>query len=284
MSSNSPTTNDLSFEVIAGDYNLLGNQPANYTLVKGERDALLVDVPFARSDAHRLIATILNSGKELRTIYVTHDHPDHFFSLDIISDTFPEAAVVAHRVVAKDMERSIPLKFRRWGEGLGANAPRRPVVPAPLDGDQIEVGGQKLQIVGPMQGDHIHCTALWDPGSRTLIAGDLVYNDVFMFFGEHRPHQYDAWLESLDHLDSLNPVRVVAGHTRAGITDDSHAIDWTRRYINEFKDARILAKSSREMADILRARYPSAINFPGALFPLDVSTQVATGEIQPWDE
>jgi glyoxylase-like metal-dependent hydrolase (beta-lactamase superfamily II) len=155
VSSNSVTTNDLSFEVIAGDYNLLGNQPANYTLVKGESDVLLVDAPFARCDAHRLIAAILNSGKELRTIYITHDHPDHFFSLDLISDTFPKAAVMAHRVVAKDMERSIPLKFRRWGEGLGANAPQRGVVPAPLDGDQIEVGGQKLQIVGPMQGDHI---------------------------------------------------------------------------------------------------------------------------------
>jgi hypothetical protein len=49
----------LAFEVITGDYSRPGNQPANYTLVKGRREALLVDVPFGRADAHRLIARIL---------------------------------------------------------------------------------------------------------------------------------------------------------------------------------------------------------------------------------
>ena len=52
----------LSFEVIAGDYSRPGNQPANYTLVKGRREALLADVPLGRADAHRLIARILDTG------------------------------------------------------------------------------------------------------------------------------------------------------------------------------------------------------------------------------
>jgi hypothetical protein len=52
----------LSFEVIAGDYSRPGNQPANYTLVKGRREALLVDVPLGRADAHRLIARILDTS------------------------------------------------------------------------------------------------------------------------------------------------------------------------------------------------------------------------------
>src|SRR4029077_2179165 len=77
----STTSDRLSFEVIPGNYTLPGNQPANYTLIKGRRDGLLVDVPFARSEAHRLIARILDSGRELRTIYINHDHPDPFFTL-----------------------------------------------------------------------------------------------------------------------------------------------------------------------------------------------------------
>ena len=145
-----PTDDQLSFEVVAGDWALAGNQPANYTLVKSQRDALLVDVPFARSDAHRLIARVLNSGREPRTIFVSHDHPDHFFSLDLLSDTFPNAAVVAHPVVAKDVERSIPLKFERWAEGLGANAPQRGVVPTPLQSNEIELERHTLQVIGPM--------------------------------------------------------------------------------------------------------------------------------------
>ena len=62
----------LTFEVIAGDYSRPGNQPANYTLVKGRREALLVDVPFGRADAHRLIARILDTGLKLHTIFITH--------------------------------------------------------------------------------------------------------------------------------------------------------------------------------------------------------------------
>ncbi|MFC1421139.1 MBL fold metallo-hydrolase [Streptacidiphilus cavernicola] len=274
----------LTFQVVAGDYGLSGNQPANYTLVQGEREALLVDVPFARSDAHRLIAAILDSGRALKTIFISHDHPDHFFSLDLLSDTFPEAVVVAHPVVVADMGRSIPLKFERWAEGMGANAPRRGVVPTPWEKGEIEVEGRTLKILGPMQGDHVHATALWDPGTRTLVAGDLLFNGVFLFLGEHRPPQYDDWLKSLDDLESLQPARIIAGHSKPGLPDDSLAIDWSRRYLTEFKRAAKAATSSGEMADMLRAAFPDAVGFPGTQFLLDVPTQVATGEMEPWDE
>jgi glyoxylase-like metal-dependent hydrolase (beta-lactamase superfamily II) len=103
----------LEFQVMSGSFALAGNQPANYTLVTGETEALLIDVPFSRSDAHRVVAAILDSGKKLTTIFVTHDHPDHLFSLDLLIESFPNAQIVAHAVVAKDMERSIPALGRR---------------------------------------------------------------------------------------------------------------------------------------------------------------------------
>jgi glyoxylase-like metal-dependent hydrolase (beta-lactamase superfamily II) len=274
----------LDFQVMSGSFSLAGNQPANYTLVKGETEALLIDVPFSRSDAHRVVAAILDSGKKLTTIFVTHDHPDHFFSLDLLTDSFPNARIVAHAVVAKDMERSIPLKFQRWAEGIGANAPRRGVVPTALQADEITLEGHTLKILGPMQGDHVHCTALWDPGTRTLVAGDLVYNGAFVFLGEHLAPQYVEWLASLDYLESLKPIRIIAGHTKPGLPDDSFAIDWTRGYIRAFANAAKIAKSSREMAAMIHALYPNAVNFPGTEFLVEVPTQVATGEIPPWNE
>ena len=62
----------LEFQVMSGSFALVGNQPANYTLATGETEALLVDVPFSRSDAHRVVAAILDSGKKLTTI-ARHD-------------------------------------------------------------------------------------------------------------------------------------------------------------------------------------------------------------------
>jgi glyoxylase-like metal-dependent hydrolase (beta-lactamase superfamily II) len=114
----------LTFEVIAGDYGRPGNQPANHTLVKGRREALLVDVPFGRADAHRLIARILDTGLKLRTIFITRSRPDHVSSLDLLTDVFPDAAVVAHSAVAADIKRLMPLNSDRRTEGIGDNAIR----------------------------------------------------------------------------------------------------------------------------------------------------------------
>jgi hypothetical protein len=80
----------LEFQVMSGSFALVGNQPANYTLATGETEALLVDVPFSRSDAHRVVAAILDSGKKLTTIFVTHDHPDHFFKSRPADRIIPE--------------------------------------------------------------------------------------------------------------------------------------------------------------------------------------------------
>jgi glyoxylase-like metal-dependent hydrolase (beta-lactamase superfamily II) len=65
------------------------------TLVAGEKDAILIDAQFDLADAHRLVAMILESKKNLTTVYVTHFHPDHYFGLAVIQQAFPRAKLVA---------------------------------------------------------------------------------------------------------------------------------------------------------------------------------------------
>src|SRR5688572_20781856 len=67
-------------------------------LISGEKDAILIDGQFARADAHRLAAWILESGKNLTTVYVTHSHPDHYFGLEVLRQAFPTARFVAQPV------------------------------------------------------------------------------------------------------------------------------------------------------------------------------------------
>ena len=67
----------------------------NATLVYGEKDAVLIDAQFLLSDAHRLAAAILESKKNLTTIYATHFHPDHYFGLTVLKQAFPNARIVA---------------------------------------------------------------------------------------------------------------------------------------------------------------------------------------------
>jgi len=262
----------------------VGSMAANMTLIEGEQNAILVDAPFTRADAHRVVAAILDSGKLLDAIVITHDHPDHFFGLDVITAAFPQAKVLANATVAKDIARSLPTKFARWSPMLGVNAPRYAVFPAALSDDNlVMLEGHRIEVHGPIQGDHVHCTYIWIPESRTLIAGDLLYNGVFVWLGEHRQAQYAAWLDSLERLEALMPAMIVAGHRNPVLSDDADSINFTRKYIEDFRRAASKSKNAAELGGKMHAAYPNAIDVAGG-FLVGVSSQVAMGEIVPWNE
>lgn len=260
-----------------------GSLYANVALIEGEKDAVLVDAPFTRADAHRVVAMVIDSGKHLTTVFVTHDHPDHFFAMEVIRDAFPDARIVAHPTVVADIWKSLPFKVKRWSPMLGANAPRHPSAPEPLDGDTILLEGQSLKVIGPMGGDHVHATALWAPSIRALFPGDLVYNQMYLWFGEHDAAAIAAWGRSLDQLAALGPVMVVPGHSKPGLPNDPSGLEFSRRYIAEWPK---LVAASRDSAD-LRARvqkaYPDAVDVLGD-FLLGNSSKVAKGEQPAWAE
>lgn len=256
---------------------------ANLTLVMGKREAALIDVPFTRSDGHRLVADILETGRTLKYVIISHDHPDHFMSLEVIADAFPEAQLIAAPTVVADIWRSLPLKIKRWGPMLGANGPRRPAVPVAWDQPGFQIEGQDLQILGPMQGDHVHATAVYVPALKTLIAGDLVFQNIYPWLGEHTPERRQDWIAALDTLSALQPAVVIAGHQLPGDPQDASALRFTRDYIVAFGAAAAQSKTSEELAAKMRAAFPKAQDVLGG-FILGNSAKVGVGETPPWDE
>jgi glyoxylase-like metal-dependent hydrolase (beta-lactamase superfamily II) len=260
-----------------------GSLFSNSTLIMGEKDAVLVDPPFTRADAYRLAAMVLESGKRLTYVFVTHDHPDHFFSMEVIQDAFPDAKIVANPIVVADIWRSLPFKVKRWGPVLGRNGPVHPTAPLPLDGDTIMLEGREIKILGPIEGDHVHATALWVPSIRALIAGDLVFNQVFPWLGEHRPENVTAWSASLDQLARLKPQTVVAGHSKPGLPNDASGLAFTRAYLAAWPKLAAASKDSKDLEARVRKAFPDAIDVLDN-FILTNSAQVVKGEQQPWKE
>jgi len=256
---------------------------ANMTLVMGKTDAALIDVPFTRSDAHRVVADILDTGKTLKYVYITHDHPDHFMSLEVLADAFPDAKLITAPTVVADIWRSLPYKLKRWGPMLGANGPRRPVVPVAWEQPAFQIEGQELQILGPMQGDHVHATAIYIPSLRALVAGDLVFDQIYPWLGEHTPERRKDWIASLDQLLALKPAIVIAGHQLPGRPHDPGALKFTRDYIVAFNAAIPRSKNSEDLASRMRAAFPQAQDVLGG-FILGNSAKVGMGEAPPWDE
>lgn len=260
-----------------------GSLSANIALIKGEKKAVLVDAPFTMADAHRVVAIVLDSGKELETIFIGHDHPDHFFAMEVITEAFPDAKVVAHPVVVADIWRSLPFKVKRWGPLLGTNGPRRPTAPAALEGDTIMLEGRELKVIAPMQGDHVHATALWAPSIKALFPGDLVYNEMYLWFGEHDAAAIAGWGKSIEELGALNPVMVVAGHSKPGMPNDASGLDYSRRYIAAWPKLVAASKDSADLRARVQKAFPDSVDVLGD-FLLGNSSKVAKGEQAAWQE
>ncbi len=260
-----------------------GSLFTSITLVKGEKGAVLVDAPFTRADAHRVVAWILESGKHLDAIYVTHDHPDHFFSMEVITQAFPDAKVYAAPQVVDDIWKSIPMKIKRWSPMLGANGPRYPTAPEPVKDGVLTLEGERLEVVGPLQGDHAHCTALWVPSAKALIAGDLLFNEVHLWLGESLQPERKAWAASVDRLAALGAKTVIAGHKKPDLPDDASALTYTKNYLVRFEKAVAESKSSAELRAKVNAAFPQTIDLLGD-FLLGNSSRVAMREDPPWQE
>jgi glyoxylase-like metal-dependent hydrolase (beta-lactamase superfamily II) len=226
------------------------------TLVTGEKDAILIDAQFTLADAHRLVAAILDSKKNLSTVYVTHFHPDHYFGLAVIKQTFPKARIVALPATVADIKRTWKEKLAQWQPMYGANVPVQPIVPSALSGNTLELEGQTLEIHGLVQGDAADNSYVWIPSIKTIVAGDTVYHGVHPWTAETDAAARAAWQKTLDELDALHPTTVIAGHKAPGTKDDASGIAETRAYLKAFDEALAASKSADDLEHKLKAKYP----------------------------
>lgn len=252
-----------------------GSLNTNFSLIMGERNAVLVDAPFLRSDAYRLAADILESGKKLETIFVTHAHPDHFFGLDVLREAFPQARVIAAPAVVDAVWVSFPARYAYWAPQIGDLAPRYPFIPTAYAESSFELEGHRIEILGPMQGDDPASTALWVPELKAIIAGDIVFNQVFVYTGDKAARA--GWVATLDRLLAMQPEVVVAGHTKQDMPNTRAALEYTRNYLLRFERAVAEAGSAEELARIMKREFPNAMDFQGD-FILTASTTGAMNE------
>src|SRR3954451_24794382 len=123
----------LNFNVIDLDFPV-GSKNKTATLITGETDAFLIDTGFTRADGHRLAAAVLDSGKTLTKVFVSHADPDFYWGAEVIADAFPEAEIVATPLVIDHIKASYEGKLKAW-EAVGANRPTRLIDLAELSGD-----------------------------------------------------------------------------------------------------------------------------------------------------
>ena len=227
-------------------------------LVLGKTDALLIDAQFARSEAHRLVAAILQSGRNLRLVYVTHAHPDHYFGAEVIRTACPEARIVALPKTVAGIRETYEQKLAAWQTILGLNAPRSVIIPEALAESSLELEGERLDILAQLQGDSPESTAVWIPSTRTLVASDTVFADTHVWTAATTKDERGKWLRTLDRLEALKPVMVIPGHCRPRTRMNGTAIEFTRRYLLTFERELGRAGTAEALAKTMASRFPKA--------------------------
>jgi glyoxylase-like metal-dependent hydrolase (beta-lactamase superfamily II) len=262
----------LDFKIIDLDFPV-GSKNKTATLITGERAALLVDAGFTRADGHRLVAEVLDSGKALSTVFVSHADPDYYWGAEVIADAFPDAQLVATPPVIETITKKYEGKLKAW-EPVGVNRPTRLVELAPLTGD-LELEGQRFELKGghPALPDRHY---LWQPDTRTIVGGVLIFSDEHVWTADTQtPEQRGAWVDVLDEMAALNPELVVPGHRLPGAAADASAIRYTRDYLTFFEGILDGAADADAVKGRLVARYPNS----GMLIAADIGAKVATGEM-----
>jgi glyoxylase-like metal-dependent hydrolase (beta-lactamase superfamily II) len=228
------------------------------TLVCGSSEAVLIDAQHIRSDVAALGDLIERTGRRLTTIYATHGHADHWYGAGELVARFPEARVVATPPVVEYIHQAAEVEGQQWAAMFGDRVAKPTVVPEQLDGPTLELEGHELQIVEVGQGDIRPSTVVHIPAIETVVAGDVVYNQIHAMLGLSGPSGWERWLQSLDAIEKLSARMIVAGHRKPESSDydASRMLDETRSYISDFAEGAQRLDSAEELVKLMKSKYP----------------------------
>jgi glyoxylase-like metal-dependent hydrolase (beta-lactamase superfamily II) len=217
-------------------YNADGNSfNVNSTLVYGEKDAMVIDAGFTRADALRIAANVLDSGKQLTTIYVSQADPDYYFGVETLKEIFPQADVVTTPAVLEKLMPKLAGKVAFWGPKMGANAPRKPVVPRALSENTLTLEGQTIEIRGT-QGVLAHRPYTWIPSIKAIVGNIGVFGQMHVWTADTQTAaERAAWVAQLNEMAALKPELVVPSHMQSGTKIDISNITFTKDYLQTFE-------------------------------------------------
>ena len=258
-------------------YNADGNSfHANAVVVSGKTEAVVIDSGFTRADALRIAANVLDSGKTLKTIFISNADPDFYFGAEVLKQQFPQAQVLATSAVRAKIAAKLAGKVAFWGPKMGANAPRTPIVPELLSGATLSVDGETIEVRGA-SGVLAHRPYVWIPAIKTIAGNIAVFSNLHVWTADtQQAAERQAWLAQLDEMAALQPVTVVPGHMNAGSALDASAIRYTRDYLQRFELEAGKAKNAAELIAAMQQAYPQA----GLGIALEIGAKVNKGEMQ----
>jgi glyoxylase-like metal-dependent hydrolase (beta-lactamase superfamily II) len=231
----------------------------NSVIIEGEHEVMLIDAQLTKTNAERVLQEIKKIKKPLSIIYITHEHADHFLGLEVFKEAYPRARIIANSAVVDRINKVYQEKIDKWQKILGSGATSHVVAIEKFDGNLIKFESSEIEVLKHIQGDTDENTVLWIPGQRTLIAGDVVLNNMHLYTAETDSKARGKWLHSLNKIRELKPSVVIPGHSKIGAPLDANtAVDFTENYLLAFEEELKKAKDPDSLINTMKERFPSA--------------------------
>jgi glyoxylase-like metal-dependent hydrolase (beta-lactamase superfamily II) len=246
-------------------------------LVSGQHDAILIDSGFTRADAYRIAARILDSGKQLKAIYISQADPDYYFGATTLKQIFPKAELLAAAPTLARIQANVTGKMAFWGPKMGDNAPSTPLaLPHALKDSRLMLEGQSLEVRGST-GVLAHRGYVWIPSIRAIVGNVGVVSGLHVWTADtQRKEERQAWLAQLDEMEALQPKQVIPGHMAANAPTGLASIRYTRSYLQQFEQNLALSGNSGELIQRMQQAFPNA----GEAMSLEIGAKVNKGEMK----
>ena len=237
------------------------------TFIYGDQDGALIDCFLTIDQTKQLIDFILTLGKNLKYIYITHPHGDHYFGLKLLLDRFPSAKGVTSASAAEAMLAHIEPDSVNvfWRSRFPNQIPEQLIAPTALENNYFEIEGHALQIIEDGFTDTHNSTSIYVPSIGVIVAGDVVYNGIHPYLTETTKQTRQEWIAALDKLASLHPKAVVAGHKNPDYPDNPDNIVATKKYLEDFEQLNNETSSAKDLFNKMFSLYPERAN-PGSLW------------------
>ncbi|QBD80829.1 MBL fold metallo-hydrolase [Ktedonosporobacter rubrisoli] len=224
---------DLTLQELApGAMAALGGY-CNCGLIANRGHALVIDSGICVAEATALYAAARQYQPQGEpTLFNTHHHGDHVFG----NQVFANGSIIAQQGAREAMARTGEQTLALWKQDPDVSEMLSDVTMITLpsitfqESLTIFVGELEVQLLHLGAAHSSSDSVAWLPASRTLFAGDLLFNSSF----PGMPPEGDSanWIRVLKRLEQLNPRHVVPGH---GPIQPPEALRAQRTWIEELR-------------------------------------------------
>ena len=234
----------------------------NVGIVVGSRATLVIETGLGPRNGETVLREVEKVSRN-ETLYIvgTHFHAEHILG----ESAFPTGAkVIRARAQQADIEEfGVQPNFAARSPAMAELVQDAKFRPADelFDSEKVlDLGGVRARLLWYGKTHTNGDTLIFIEGDNVLFAGDVIMNRRFLAFNS-ASSSVQAWLDSLDKVAPLRPVRIVPSHGEMG---DGSLLDVDRAYLKALQtraaELKREGKTVDQAADTIttefRAKYP----------------------------